>query len=863
MIDRKFLFFVERELHLPQLKPIMEYINDNDLGHIGIFSFVYNSSAGEMVQSGLRVETINKEINFEIELVEDPYNFKPEFTFMADFSYHFVEGLGKIINVGHGTISKGWFFTDRNISKRENCADLICVPGTVHKEILDKQVFKKVEVTGMPKLDRLFTANWDKNIELQKLNLNPENKTVLFAPTFNRELSILPFLDSDLHKYIPSFLNIIIKLHGATSDDCYRKYEQFAQTHKNVYFSKDLDITKYLFLGDVLITDVSSVIYEFASTGKPVLCFDSPQQKKYINYNPNDLEYVYRDIATQFIDVNNLQELLFKVMTSQNPKSDISEKFISITDGTSAKKVVDAALKLDENRNATIIVDNCNDAKKQTIKNKYSDRFYLNFITNVEKQDSSSMELFLKYAKNAHTNKIIYFDAQFALSPQLPNLMMAHFHYNPDCGIIVPLKPNSGIISQQNIESYIKQANKMNNYQIGFQITYSNPGVSRPIKFPENSVFAISKNDINFDIDANNDRSYWYAILKQISDLEKEILLAFDCYIYVDDSSNEVEIDEEYEKKIVKKDTSEIDKANSVFENFDYSEDDFGAKSLANSIENKVDNVQESEREYALKRALEDDPFNNSKIKELIYYYLENLNYESAETFANMIPEDSEANLLSAICLDKQNLMDLALQKIESINDVSSFEDKMKVMYYTSIAKIKMKNNKMFEVKNYIEKALKIEPDNLDALLSFGSYYILNQDYDSAKIYLTKAYSLSPKNIKANFGMALVLQNQSKYSEAISHYKFCVEKNIDDMNSIDGLVKCSYQIGEFEDTFILVDKFLDIHPENTDMLFVASNILYSLKRYKKALEYVKRLLLLDPEFKSAKELEDQILQEAN
>jgi len=229
MLERKVLFFVERELHLPLLKPVMEYIYKNRLGKIGIFSFNYNSSDGTIVQSGLRAETVKKEIDFDIELIENPYKFKPDFTFMADFSYHFVEGLGKIINIGHGTISKGWFFSERNISRRENCADLICVPGTIHKEILSKQVFKPIAVTGMPKLDRLFTSNWDRKIELEKLGLDPDKKTVLFAPTFNQELSIVPSIMFDLHKYIPSFLNIIIKLHGAATDEWYRNYEQFAQ----------------------------------------------------------------------------------------------------------------------------------------------------------------------------------------------------------------------------------------------------------------------------------------------------------------------------------------------------------------------------------------------------------------------------------------------------------------------------------------------------------------------------------------------------------------------------------------------------------------------------------------------------------
>jgi CDP-glycerol glycerophosphotransferase (TagB/SpsB family) len=115
-----------------------------------------------------------------------------------------VEGLGKLVNIGHGTIGKGWYFSPELISRRENCADLLCVPGEVHAEALAPQVFKRIAVTGMPKLDAVFRGQWNREELLRGWGLDPANKTVLFAPTFNSEFSLVPHVGHELRRYIPT-----------------------------------------------------------------------------------------------------------------------------------------------------------------------------------------------------------------------------------------------------------------------------------------------------------------------------------------------------------------------------------------------------------------------------------------------------------------------------------------------------------------------------------------------------------------------------------------------------------------------------------------------------------------------------------
>ena len=63
-------------------------------------------------------------------------------------------------------------------------------------------MYKPVQVTGMPKLDSVFKGGASKEKILTKMRLNPEKPTILFAPTFNPEFSLLTYMGQSLREYI-------------------------------------------------------------------------------------------------------------------------------------------------------------------------------------------------------------------------------------------------------------------------------------------------------------------------------------------------------------------------------------------------------------------------------------------------------------------------------------------------------------------------------------------------------------------------------------------------------------------------------------------------------------------------------------
>ena len=288
------------------------------------------------IRAGFLPEELEIIKAYGLPMYEVPQDFKPDVTIIADSVYPWVKDCGKLVNVGHGVLSKGQYYTDTEMARREELADVICVPGVYHKEIMEKIVSKAVIATGMAKLDGLFGKH-ESDIKYQLSGIEKRGKfTVLFAPTFNDELSAIPFVKDKINEVLPDNDSVLyIKLHGSTAEKYKDAYSRLPLIDERVIYITDHDITPYLEIADVLISDVSSVMMEFAALDKPVVLFNNPNQKAYKNYNPYDLEYTQRDIGYQ---VSTLEEMKFAVLKIHRGNDPYKEKRKEITDMLFANK---------------------------------------------------------------------------------------------------------------------------------------------------------------------------------------------------------------------------------------------------------------------------------------------------------------------------------------------------------------------------------------------------------------------------------------------------------------------------------------------------------------------------------------------
>jgi len=347
--SKRALFYFFKNVHIPILIPIYKKLKQN-YPEIEI-AFGYMKYAPQ-IRAGFTDKELKILVNFNEKMYAAPQDFNPDITFIADSVYPWVKDCGKLVHVGHGVLSKGQYYTDTETARREEQADLVCVPGTYHEQIMKQVITTPVIATGMAKLDALFDNNVNRQTVLKQFGLPAGYRYILYAPTFNDELSATPFIMDKINAVIPDEQTIlIIKLHSSAKLDYKTMYQNLVQKDKRVIFADELDITPFLALCDLVISDVSSAMMEFAALDKPLVLFNNPNWKSYPSYNPDDLEFKWRDIGIQVINLDEMKEAVKESLSnpdefSEKRKFYTDQLFANKYEGKAADRTIEAALTL-------------------------------------------------------------------------------------------------------------------------------------------------------------------------------------------------------------------------------------------------------------------------------------------------------------------------------------------------------------------------------------------------------------------------------------------------------------------------------------------------------------------------------------
>ncbi|MDP3312519.1 CDP-glycerol glycerophosphotransferase family protein [Lutibacter sp.] len=242
---------------------------------------------------------------------------------------HYLRGLK--VQVFHGLAGekKGHF-------RIRHYFDLYLTQGPYFtKKFLElKNKHKNFEVieTGWSKLDiygkELHKYDTNKKELLQKYQAK---KIVLYAPTFSPKLTSASFLIDEFKKLANNkdYL-ILVKFHDLMSNPLIEAYKKLANETQNIIFEKERNIIKFLLMADILISDTSSVVYEFLLLDKPVITFKSSS------------ENIAWDNATNYINLtlkieDNLTNDVFK-----SQRATIVQEYHPYYDGNSTLRMVEA-----------------------------------------------------------------------------------------------------------------------------------------------------------------------------------------------------------------------------------------------------------------------------------------------------------------------------------------------------------------------------------------------------------------------------------------------------------------------------------------------------------------------------------------
>ncbi|MDR7240686.1 CDP-glycerol glycerophosphotransferase family protein [Neobacillus drentensis] len=204
----------------------------------------------------------------------------------------------------------------------------------------------KVIPTGIPRTDIFFDENYKEEVQNRLYEEFPylrDKKVITFAPTFrgNGQQSAhypMEVLNLDkLYNELKDEYVFLFKIHPFVKNDFNIPYQ-----YKDFFydFSSYREINDLLFITDILITDYSSVCFEFALLNKPMIFFafdvEEYVQKRdfyfdYTSFIPGSLVRSTGEI------IQNIKEEEFK-MEKIKP---FIEYFFDHYDGKSSKRVVD------------------------------------------------------------------------------------------------------------------------------------------------------------------------------------------------------------------------------------------------------------------------------------------------------------------------------------------------------------------------------------------------------------------------------------------------------------------------------------------------------------------------------------------
>lgn len=344
------IFDVLHLYYLPQYLPVYHEL----LKHNGNATFVfYHGIHDEIIQSIITQENLtcvwvnNEEeaLDIYVEKQADWVVFANSFPFLDQ-----VHQISKSVQLGHGIGPKASYYT-----KSDTATTVRFVEGKYRtsrfNEMYPNDNFVNV---GFSKLDPIINRE-TKGFDLNALGLDPTKKTLLYAPTFYP--SSIECFPKNWPEQFQQY-NILIKPHYfSLSKEKYKKQQTLLhlwQRYENVYLAEvnDYSLVPFLATADVLISDASSALFEFAALDKPVIWCDFLKLRwsyrgifSYRFKKRMDQDYgEYAEIAVHAKNYQSLAKIVEEQIAHPEALSQIrqkyAEKLAGNLDGKASERII-------------------------------------------------------------------------------------------------------------------------------------------------------------------------------------------------------------------------------------------------------------------------------------------------------------------------------------------------------------------------------------------------------------------------------------------------------------------------------------------------------------------------------------------
>lgn len=363
--EKTFIVFILDELYyLPIYEPVANELRKKKLSFLFL---IRKDHSHRTINTQTIASQYLKKCQFPFQYLEDDISnisatycaFSANGYMKYDFDYQYT------ILMSHGIGTKGGYFDERHTN-----FDIRFVEGEFRMKKM-QELFPDMKTqqfnVGFAKLDPAvnMTAK-EKASTIEKYQLDPTKKTILYSPTFYPSTieRIKRNFPKDLQEY-----NIIIKPHAFSYEmNRYSKQRRILKrwsAFSNVYLAplEEFNLTPFMSIADIMVTDESSAMFEFIALDKPMICYRDVKLRLTYRLFPNKLKkrmeplldkfkdsfanaYSYKKLLT-LIETANLHPDQNKAMRHQ-----MSELLVGKTDGKVSERIIKHLSEYASNNNA-------------------------------------------------------------------------------------------------------------------------------------------------------------------------------------------------------------------------------------------------------------------------------------------------------------------------------------------------------------------------------------------------------------------------------------------------------------------------------------------------------------------------------
>ena len=252
----KYLFYLSKLYSITIIQPLVDLLDQEKREYaLYVSAKVYDNLP----------ETMKMKPVFR--LLEEAIGYQPDFVIVpGNFVDHRISGVK--VQIFHGLgVEKASHFKLRHFFDVYLTSGPYVTQG--YMKMRKKRPYFEVIETGWLKMD--YILSHPKDGLRQRFGI-PENKRViLYAPTFSRSMES----SSELIKVIPTIIQKdefwLLKFHPLMPKKLIQPFKDLPK--EQALIVKDGDITAMLHLAELMISDTSSVVYEFFALQKPVITF--------------------------------------------------------------------------------------------------------------------------------------------------------------------------------------------------------------------------------------------------------------------------------------------------------------------------------------------------------------------------------------------------------------------------------------------------------------------------------------------------------------------------------------------------------------------------------------------------------------